>query len=551
MDGLLPGNECAAAVHNQNKNAEKKMAKAVGFVDAYQDKSFLDKCFIQTRCFRESLEPEVNYICGRRGSGKSAIVLNLKKQKKYHYIDDIKGVEFYQQFVDILKPHMFEGEHVNYVYVFSTIWRHLILTTAMNAIISSAYKSDYDCITGSDTLMYEYLKSEKFLGKRPLSLWQKLINVFKKSVNEIGGKQTIAGEILKQVTNILENDDFIAAESALKERLSCGPKCLVVVDTILDYFKKEEVFIACIEGLIYAVLELTCTKYHQNLEIKCCIPGEVYPHIQMWEKTKVQDHLLFIEWTPKDLIRMISKRLMYHLVSARSAKQREFKDINWENYNDVKRKAWDRYFPDSVVNAVKKIEDTHTYVLRHTQQTPREIIRIVNEIISNSFGHEDDFDNLNSSDLQLNIVKGVHKAIKLTMNELIGSNKYLMPYLDKVLSISFQSKTKIMSIQEMRKYLSHSKKYWRQSESLVDGDNVISDLISIGFIGLILNFNDEKSIMYKTRFYYLSPDIGLDVDGYYAIHPIFYDSLNIKRESSRFVYPVSDLMENEYNADDI
>jgi len=62
------------------QNEGEKMAKPVGFVDAYQDKCFIDKCFIQTRCFRESLEPEINYICGRRGSGKSAIVLNLSRK---------------------------------------------------------------------------------------------------------------------------------------------------------------------------------------------------------------------------------------------------------------------------------------------------------------------------------------------------------------------------------------------------------------------------------------------------------------------------------------
>jgi hypothetical protein len=326
--------------------------------------------------------------------------------------------------------------------------------------------------------------------------------------------------------------------------LSVGPKCLVVVDTILDYFKKEEIFISCIEGLIYAVLDMTCTKYHKNLEIKCCIPGEVYPHIQTWEKTKVQDHLVFIEWTAKDLIRMISKRLMHHLVADRGAKVREFKEINWENYDDVKRKAWDRYFPESVINAVGKEEETHTYILRHTQQTPREIIRIVNEIIRDSFGCGES-DDLNCSILQLNIVKGVHRAVKLTMNELIGSNQYLMPYLDKILSTSFQSKTKIMSIQDIRKYLSYSRKYWKQSELLIDGDNVILNLISIGFIGLVLNYDEENSFMYKTRFYYLSPDIGLDVDGYYAIHPIFYDSFNVKRDKSRFVYPVSDMLFNE------
>jgi hypothetical protein len=137
------------------------------------------------------------------------------------------------------------------------------------------------------------------------------------------------------------------------------------------------------------------------------------------------------------------------------------------------------------------------------------------------------------------------------MQELIDSNQYLIPNLNKILSNSFNSKPKVMSISEVRQCLSYSRKYWKQSELLTEEDNVIAELVSIGFVGLVLNYHDKNSLVYKTKFSYLSSDIGLDKDCYLALHPIFYDGFNIKRECSRFVYPATGLVATWNDLDNI
>jgi len=525
------------------------MPKAVGYVDAYQDKKFLAKCFIPTRCYKDALEPEVNFICGRRGTGKSAIVLNIKNQDKYDYKDHIEGTQFYQQFITTLKPYVFDDNHLDCTYIFQTIWKHLILTTAMNSVIATKYKTDYDYISSEDSPIYEYLKSKRFLGKRPLSLWQKIITGLTKAILSKSNKPTFVSEVLKQVTKVLENDDFVAAEQAFKEHLSGGSKCLVIVDTILDFFKKEELFIACVEGLMYAVLDLSCEKYSANLEIKCCIPGEVYPHMKMWEKSKVKDHLIFLQWSPKDLIRMISKRLMYHIVVKNDTNETEFNSINWDNYKEVKRKVWNRYFPKHILNVKKSEEETHVYILRHTHHTPREIIRIVNEIVNEC--ECELFEELSNQNLQTAIVKGVHEAVKSTVQELVDSNQYLIPNLNNILLNSFQSKPKVLTIGEVRQNLAASRKYWKQSPSLIEEDNVIVELIAMGFLGLVLNFHENKDYMYKTKFSYLNSDVGLDKECYLAIHPLFYDAYNINRDLERYVYPASGLIASWNDLDSI
>ena len=514
------------------------MSKAVGFIDAYQDKVFLEKCFIPTTFYKKSLRDDINFICGRRGSGKSAIVLSLQKDKKYSYKSNVKGHQFYNQFLESVKNY--DLQELDIRFVFETIWKHIVLTTAMNAVITTKYPKNSDYISTEDAPIYEYLKNKKFLKNEAINIWQKIINALKETIKRYQGEKTFVAILISEITDILENDDFKLAEKALKSHLNNNGKCLIVVDTILDYFIKQNVFIACVEGLMQATLNLTCQRYHKNLEVKCCIPGEVYPRIRMWEKSKVKDHLTYLQWIPKDLIRMISKRMLFHIVQNGYESFEKFEKINWNRYEEVKKEVWNRYFPEEIINCNEFSEKTHVYLLRHTQHTPREVIRIVNTIIDEL---EDNIhEHLNKDELREAVIKGIHVSINDTAQELIDSNQYLIKNLEDILFTSFQSKPKISDISEIRKYLTYSKKFWKDYSEVVEEDNIITELFAIGFLGLVLNYSDDsKSI--KVKFSYLEPNIGLGKDCKLAIHPLFYEHFNITRKINRFVYPVSSLID--------
>lgn len=518
------------------------MHVAVGFIDAYQDKRFLNECFISTHCYKKAQYSHINFICGRRGTGKSAIVLKLQKQKKYQYVSSVEGQQFYNQFLECIKNC--DLQDLDLRFVFQTIWKHLLLTTAMNAIIKSKYPNQVDYISGTDRLMYDYLKNTNILGLRPLNIWQKLIEAFKISIKKYKSNRNFITIILGEISDILENKDFIAAEEALKAHLDTSEPCLVVVDTILDYFIKEKVFISCVEGLMQATLQLTCVRYHSKLEIKCCIPGEVYPRIKMWEKAKVKDNLIMLNWTPKDLIRMISKRLFYHLVLTGIETNERFKSINWRSYKEVKREVWNRFFPESISNFRGFSEKTHVYILRHTQHTPREVIRIVNKIIDDfKIDRDIEYDFVDFSLLQEAIIKGIHQAINDTVQELIESNQYLIKDLDKILFTSFQGSQKLLTIDDVRKRLTYSKKFWKTHSDIIEEDTMILELFIIGFLGLVLNFDSDGQAL-KVRFSYLSSSLGLGNDCHLAIHPLFYEYFNIDRTIDRYVYPVSNLVDD-------
>lgn len=508
------------------------MPKKVGFLDAYEDQVFLSKCFIPTRCYEDAQKSVTNFICGRRGSGKSAIVISLLKNNKYTYADHVEGPEFYNQFILSLKKNNLE--EIETSFLFKTIWKHLILITAMNSILTPDI---LDLASPDDKPMYDYLKNNDFYGKKPLSTWQKIISTLKETLSK-SSKHAIINELLNKLTDLLENKDFRLAEKSLLYHINKGRKCLIVVDTILDYFKKEAMFVNSILGLITAVLELTSNKYSKFLEIKCCIPGEVYPQLQMWEAAKVDDHMVFLTWSPKDLTRMVSKRMMYHLLLINIAKKSEFNSIDWRNYKEVKRNVWDRFVPDEVINLNKLNEKTHRYILRHTQQTPRELIRLMNEVIG-YLEYSAEEQKHDAEQWKRTIIEGVHKTCAKTVNELIYSNKYLLPKLREILTISFQSKPKIMNINDVKKYLFNSKELW--GDTFTSKEHLMLEaLIKIGFLGLVLHYPTDKNIV-MTSFSYLNPDVSTDPNCFLAIHPMFYEMFNIKQEDGKIIQPTSNL----------
>jgi hypothetical protein len=504
--------------------------KPLGFLDAYEDIHFLEHCFIETSCYKKSLANSTNYICGRRGTGKSAIVLKLMGDDKFRHKEEVKGHEFYQQLLLELKNEPVPD--ISRRYVFQRIWKHLILVAAMSAIVGDI--TDAHWIDGRLAPMYEYLKKNRYFGQRPLSLWQRIVGAAGGLVRKYRGKSELANILLGYLTELLESDDFIKAEQALRAYLAKETRCLVVIDTIMDNFERDEMFVACVEGLLLAVLDLTCQKYSPCLEVKCCVPGEVYREIRLYEMSKVRDHVVELNWRPKDLMRMIAKRMHYHWVLQGRIPIADFRHIDWASYHTTKEQVWDRYFPKYIVNNRRIEEPTHVYLLRHTQLTPREMIALLNNILY-------EYETRADEDLSTAIRVGVHDVISNTVSELIISNQFLMPNLEQMLATSFEGKPKIMSISEVRKALGSSKTFWKDEElDPTTEDLLIKKLMAIGFLGIVVGQDSENSHVIKCKFAHMVPDIlalgGKDTQ--LAIHPIFYERFNIQPVTDKIVYPV-------------
>ncbi|HEY6873802.1 MAG TPA: hypothetical protein VI298_13850 [Geobacteraceae bacterium] len=505
--------------------------KPFGYLDAYEDKEYLSPCFIATTSYKKALLPATNYICGRRGTGKSAITLKLLEDKRYIYKDEVKGHEFYQQLIIELRNQ--NAADVNKKYLFQCIWKHLIIVAAMNAVIRDLKDSEY---AGELSPIYEYLKANKFFNKRSMTLWQKIITSTSNFIRKYKGKSDLSKIILGYLAELLENAQFIDAETALKKHLSKENKCLVVVDTIMDNFERETLFVACVEGLLQAVLELTCKKYSEHLEVKCCIPGEIYRHIKLYEQQKIRDHVVELSWKPKDLIRLVSKRYYYYQLLKDEISKEEFNRVEWDSYKNVKETVWDKFMPSHIVNGRNIKEPTHVYILRHTQHTPRELISILNNIL---YEHE----NNGHEKFKDCILSGVHESIMDTVRELLISNQFLIPNLEQIMEKSFSGKLKIMTSKEIFSYLRHSKSLWYlEDNDLIDEDKLLKHLMSIGFFGIVVGEDANNSHVIKCKFSYMSPDIlPINKDTKLAIHPVFYERFNIAPVQGKVIYPVRHL----------
>jgi hypothetical protein len=503
---------------------------SVGYLDAYEDEAFLRTCFIETENYRRALQPDTNYICGRRGSGKSAMVMRFQESGKYRHYKKVDGAEFYEQLLILLRHNPIPG--LTSKHLFRTIWKHLIIVAAMNSTIGP-YK-DPDELSDTLTGINDYLTLTETKRKGPAALWEKTLHAVLSVSRSEKAKSDPANMVLSFVNNLINEQVFREAEARLKSYLSrSSNRSLVVVDAIIDKFERDEFFLDCVTGLLEAVLELTCQKYAPFLEVKCCIPGEVYPHLKLYEISKVEDHLVRLDWRPKDLVRMISKRLFYYLVISGTETQSNFDRVDWANYDDVVQRAWRRYFPPHLLNNRSVEEFSLTYILRHTQLTPRELIRI-----ANAFIRELECDS--PSGLDEAIRKSVHDSITRTVQELLVSNSFYLPNLDRVLDLSFGGVERVMSVQTARKLVAKSKSFWKttSAEPVIE-DSIIDYLLQVGFLGVVVSSPSSDDRFLKCKFAYMVPErVSLDKDRLLAIHPMFYERFHISNACDKLVYPV-------------
>lgn len=505
--------------------------ESIGYLDAYEDKKFLRTCFIETDQYSRALEADTNYICGRRGSGKSAIVMRLQECGKYKHYGEVRGAQFYQQLQSHLRNREIPGLITKHL--LSTIWRHLIILSAMNAVIQD-YKASDD-LPEMVKKIDAYLTEADYKRDSPISLWKDILSGVRSVITGEKVVDDYSNPFMAFVQDRTNEDLFDEAECQLKAYLSRKEnRCLVVVDTIIDRFERDDFFVDCVAGLVDAVLEITCQKYSPFLEVKCCIPGEVYPTLKLWEISKVEDHLVTLNWRAKDLIRMISKRLLFYLVRQGKEKDELFQSIDWDDYDEVRSKAWSRYFPDEISNNRSLSEPSWTYVLRHTHLTPRELIRIANMFIR-------ELESGPPFALEGAIRKCVHDSISKTVSELIVSNSFYMSNLEHILETSFGGAQNIMTVREARQAVVKSKSFWKNDaqEPIIE-DNVIDWLLQIGFLGVVVTSALPKDHFVKCKFAYLVPErVSLPKDRFLAIHPMFYERFNIAPfDEGKVIYPV-------------
>lgn len=114
---------------------------------------------------------------------------------------------------------------------------------------------------------------------------------------------------------------------------------------------------------------------HGEIRIQCCFPSELWPRLSKISSNPTKDFAsrLVLQWRTDDLKHMCSSRLAHFL---RANYPDEFDPESLDDSSLL-----ENVLPAEVTNNSGTQEQTMTYILRHTQLLPRQVLQILNRVL--------------------------------------------------------------------------------------------------------------------------------------------------------------------------
>lgn len=504
------------------------------------DADIFEKNFLKTRFFEEANDSICTYICGRKGTGKTAILKQIINQKtkngefKYKYRVEIENYDFYKNFAlnfspEIINPYADYTSSIREKFdvsnYFTLLWQFLITVQMMNEVVKE--NDEPPKIIG------DYLNINKYIN---IDIFQLAEKIIKDSIDVYGknGSEFGPWRALSVINEKLMNSLFLDAKKELKELLKKN-KCIIGIDTLEDYFISEEVCLKAINGMMNAINLIRKDFNINNLSIKCCLPGEMFARLSLPNPAQIDSSTTFLLWRVSDLIRLIGKRY-YNLLNEKK-KVTATNQIDWDNdsKNKILEEFFWKHFPMKLKNRQGFFESTLGHINRHTFKKPREYIEIFQSIIN--IAEENDISQINDDC----VIKGTHEAIDV----LVKDNTEAYGQIHGIENTNTFSKEifltlpRIFKLSELKKVVK-AKKHLIQSGSLLDHE-VIRILIEIGFIGILTKRTSEVPPYYcEAEFEYLTKGtLPVNNNLNYVLHPSIYDYIHINPDRGELIciYP--------------
>jgi hypothetical protein len=441
-------------------------------------------------------------ISGRRGAGKTALCKYLSFQKEFKnthciYIedDDIerKTLEKISGPNGSVPQKSIAYARETWVYcVWNKIFEHFGLNEPIAKHKANGRLSDwlFDTLTFSDDVSVD-------VGIRQQT-----------SSREFSDK-------MKKAFSFTAKDSLIVAIDTFEER--CDPKDSSLMNSLA--------------GLIEASAYFNLNYSPFGIHVKVFLPGEIYPFLfdaEVSNPLKYIKNPLHISWTSKDLLKLIAWRYGFFL-RKNGLEANDFHKINWGNHRDVLQKLWLPYFGETIKNKRGVSEKTFSYVLRHTQSRPRQLIYACNEIARKSV-ESGNFPRFSQED----IVNGVFSAESDLAREVY--NSYNLMYWNNASKIADALKgiDIVFKGKKLDELAKRSKKHWQNGEyDLSSFSRFVAQLGIVGRVERMDGFHVTAEFEYSR-----DDELTIRDDGDYVLHPMFCKKLEPKiPENPIVVYP--------------
>lgn len=536
----------------------------------------IDKAFIITDSIDKALSDSKCFVCGRRGSGKTAVAQMLSaitaenNEPKYHFTEGLKENDYsslHGSLFDMLlvsdlhtsKDNTQERLEKLYYY----IWTYILHITIIQAAAQTAVHKESHHSDAKD--INNYLQNINALCSACTHVFN-----FCREIMRSGDSVSHSINIESEIRNRLESVSHrMALENA--NNIMNSYNIAIYIDT-LEKYRLDEFNIHPIRGMCEAIKDLHETKNHKNVHIKCFLPAEMSDHIFSSNHAKYEAYSTFLKWSYTELIHLMEKRYCIYIKDfLHRDKDHEVLtsclNINSRIENAVSKddpvspkelrelllgSFWRTIAPSQIINKYGWEEESCSYIIRHTQKRPREVITCMNYITEEAI-NSGNFPKFSDK----NIYNGVHNinCLKklLTDNLAVYNIAFDGGAPQKLAANTLAGSSIVFTGKQLNNICKAA--YNIIAQKNIDSPQIARRmLINCGLLGQVIESGGKPYNQWveggHTKRYYcaqyqyiLNIDVPINDACTYAVHPMLADYLHLDHSDKTdfgIVYPYPD-----------
>jgi hypothetical protein len=477
--------------------------------------------FGETPFNQAASETQTYLIIGRRGAGKTALSQSFTfgEALKNPISIDVDQPALYQRSLTEIANFVAESRELA-IYRLQRIWFYLVWSVITEQMRALSPEIERACDTPS-----QRRPVSEFIGRK----LEALVYVFRDP-----------GAFSEADLNSLLTEDALerAQEAVLK--IAQHRPVVIAIDTLERYDTSNEQLMNALAGLIQCAAEFNIRYAESGLHLKVFMSGEVFPHLRevaLQNPAKHVKHPVYLLWRPKDLLRLICWRFYHYLTERNELHESSLADIDWTNPSVVMQRMWRPYFGAELTNGRGLREQTFTYVLRHTQLRPRQLILVCNAIARTAID-EGRFPYFSDGDIR----DAVRRAETELAAEIINSFQMIYPKVDEIVNTLLRIPM-VFPGSELDRRAYQSKRAWPDdSYSPAAFHQLVTEL---GIVGRVTRSNHEHGYIDADFEYSMKDRLRVSEHDLCAIHPMFYSRLNVLIDRDVRVIPFSTAREHQ------
>lgn len=493
--------------------------------------NYSDLYFNETAFNDIAVMPQTYLIIGRRGSGKTALAESFSFHKNFQNAIYIKIAteETYQEVLSNIASHTSETRQIS-IPRLKKVWEYIFWK------IIFQHTRDYSTSSGTSDSNRQAAHNKKAVSHTMNSI----INWLHNFLNDSGGRL-----IDERIDELLNQKELEAAKSEVLKIAKANP-IIVAFDTLEKYDMDSDGLMNAMAGLIQCAADFNLRYSEEGIHLKIFVSGEIFPYLMesiLQNPLKSVREPLYLFWRPKDLLRLICWRFHRCLAENNLLLDASKVPIKWSSPREVFNKMWRPYFGREITNARGFKENSFSYVLRHTQMRPRQLISLCNSIAKHA-AEKGRFPIFSEHDIR----EGVRQSEKDLAFEIINSFSEIYPAVHQIVDALLEVPL-VFDFRELDRRARESASKWTWQRREFSKEAFFQLVTELGIVGLVSRHNESGYIDADFE-YSLQERLTVTHRAQFVIHPMFYSRFRVDfTNSTSLIMPFSTEREAEEDDD--